>query len=106
MQLERLTEIVATQPSVEKGYTPDVGIAEVVKSLPGYLQPVVSLMATMVPSSDENKMRDKKGWEALTQATSMMLMVSTPSILEVCIKCLQVIFPSNNFLFLFFFRGP
>ena len=49
MQLERLTEIAATQPSVEERYTPNTEIVEVVKRLPEYLQPVVTLMATMVP---------------------------------------------------------
>ena len=55
---------------------PDPEIAEVVKRLPGYLQPVVTLMAIMVPPSEESKMREKMGREALAQATSMVLMVS------------------------------
>ena len=33
-------------------------------------------MATMVPPSKDSKMREKKGREALAQATSMVLMVS------------------------------
>ena len=45
----RMTEIAASQPGVTEGYTPDPELAEVVKKLPGYLQPVVTLMATMVP---------------------------------------------------------
>ena len=69
-------EIMATLLGVEKGYTPDPKIAEAVKRLPGYLQPVVTLMATMVPPSKESNMREKRGREALAQATSMMLMVS------------------------------
>ena len=77
MQLERVTEIMATQPGVEEGYTLDANIAETVKKLPGYLQPVVTLMATMVPPSEESKMREKRGREALAQAMSMLLMVST-----------------------------
>ena len=63
---------------MEEGYTLDVNIAEAVKKLPGYLQPVVTLMATMVPLSEESKMQEKRDWEALAQATSMMHMVSTP----------------------------
>ena len=61
LQLDRLTEIAATQPGVEEGYTPDPKIAEAVKRLPGYLQPVVTLMATMVPPSKYSKMREKRG---------------------------------------------
>ena len=82
-QLERLTEIAATQSGVEKGYTPDAGIVEAVKRLPGYLQPVVTLMATMVLLSEESKMPEKRGWEALAQATSMMLMVSMINLYQV-----------------------
>ena len=46
--IERMTEIMASQPDVPEGYTPDPELAEVVKRLPGYLQPMVTLMATMV----------------------------------------------------------
>ena len=55
MQLERLTKITATKSSVEEGYTPDTDIVEVVKRLPGYLQPMVTLMASMVLPSEEGK---------------------------------------------------
>ena len=65
IQLERLTEIAATQPGVEEGYTLDPEIVEVVKRLPGYLQPVVTLLDTMVPLSEDSKMREKRGREAL-----------------------------------------
>ena len=47
--LERRIEIAGSQPDVQEGYTPDPKVVEVVKRLPGYLQPVVTLMATMVP---------------------------------------------------------
>ena len=76
MQLERLKEIATTQPSVEDGYTPNADIAEAIKRLPRYLQPVVTFMATMVLLSKESRMWEKRGWEALAQATSMVLMVS------------------------------
>ena len=56
VQLKRLTEITATQLSVEEGYTPNADIVEAVKRLLGYLQPVVTLMATMVPSFEESRM--------------------------------------------------
>ena len=73
----RRTEVAASQPGVLKEYTPNLELAKVVKRLRGYLQPVVTLMATMVPPTKESKMREKRGWEALNQAASMVLMVST-----------------------------
>ena len=50
--IERMTEIMASQPDVPEGYTPDPELAEVVKRLPGYLQPMVTLMATMFPPTE------------------------------------------------------
>ena len=79
--LQRRTEIMASQPGVLEGYTPDLKFSEVVKKLPGYLQPVVTLMATMVPPTEESKLREKRGREALNQGTNMVLMVSTPFLL-------------------------
>ena len=75
--LLRRTKIAASQPDVLEGYTPDPELAEVIKKLPGYLQPVVTLMATLVPPTKESRMRDKRGREALNQAASMVLTVST-----------------------------
>ena len=43
---------MATQPGVEEWYTLDPDIAEAIKKLPGYLQPVVTLRATMVLPSE------------------------------------------------------
>ena len=40
-------------------------VAEVVKRLPRYLQPVVTFMAMMVPPIEESKMRYKRHQEAL-----------------------------------------
>ena len=59
-------------------YTPDPELSEVVKQLPGYLQPVVTLIATMVPPTKEIKLREERGWEALNKGTSMVLLVSIP----------------------------
>ena len=42
-------------------YTPDPELAEVVKSLPGYLQLVVTLRVTMVPPDEESKLQEKRG---------------------------------------------
>ena len=58
-------EIAGTQLDVEGGYTPDFDIVDAIKNLLGYLQLVVTLMATMVPPFGESKMREKRGWEAL-----------------------------------------
>ena len=74
----RMTEIAASQPGVGEGYTPDLELMETVKRLPGYLQPMVTLMATMVPPDKESRFREKMGWEALDQGTSMVLLVSVP----------------------------
>ena len=61
MLLERITEIAATQPSVAEGYALDANIAEAIKLLLAHLQPVVTLMATMVSPFDESMMREKRG---------------------------------------------
>ena len=63
--LLRRMEITASQPNVLEGYTPDPELAEVVKRLPRYLQPVVTLMAMLVPPTEESRLWEKKGWEAL-----------------------------------------
>ena len=57
---------------------PDLDLVEVVKRLPGYLQPVVTLMAMMVPPDEERKLWKKRGREALDQGTSMVFLVSVP----------------------------
>ena len=75
--LLRRTEITASQPGVLEGYTPNPELANVVKRLHGYLQPMVTLMATMVPPTEERKLREKRGREALNQAASMVLMATT-----------------------------
>ena len=64
-----------------EGYTPDLELSEVVKQLAGYLQPVVTFMATMVPPTEESKLREKRRREALNQGTSMVILVSIPFIL-------------------------
>ena len=57
----RMTEIAASQPGAPKRYTSDPELAEVVKRLLGYLQLVVTLMATMVPPDEESKLQEKRG---------------------------------------------
>ena len=59
--LLRRTKIMASQPKVPEGYTSDPKLAEVVKKLPRNLQPVATLMATMVPPTKESKLREKRG---------------------------------------------
>ena len=44
---------------------PDLKIAEAVKRLPRYLQPVVTLMAIMVPPTKESKLWEKEGRKTL-----------------------------------------
>ena len=46
---------------MQEGYTPDLKIAEAVKKLPRYLQPMVTLMAIMVPPTKESKLWEKGG---------------------------------------------
>ena len=70
----RMTEIMASQPDVLEGYTPDPELIEIVKRLLGYLQPVVTFMATMVPPTEESRLRDKRGCEALDQGVNMVLL--------------------------------
>ena len=38
------------------------------------------LVANMVPSNEESKMREKKGKDAIEQATSMIMVVSVTSL--------------------------
>ena len=52
---------MASQPGVLEGYTLDPELSKVVKQFPGYLQPVVTLMATMVPPTEESKLQEKRG---------------------------------------------
>ena len=65
VRLLRRTEIMASQPSVLEGYTPNPELFQVVKQLPRYLQPVVTIMVTMVPPTEESKLGEKRGHEAL-----------------------------------------
>ena len=59
--LLRRRKIVASQPNVLDGYTPNPELAEVVQRLLGYLQPVVTLMAMLVPPTEESRLREKRG---------------------------------------------
>ena len=59
MVLKRMIEITVTQLGMQEGYTLDPKITEVIKRLLGYLQPVVTLMATMVPPTEESKLQEK-----------------------------------------------
>ena len=53
-----------------------------IRQLPPYLQLVVTLMENMVPLYEEDRLKDKKGKEALTQSTSMIIVVSFKLFLE------------------------
>ena len=56
---------MASQPNVLERYTPDPELVEIIKKLPGYIQLVVTLMATLVPPTEKNILRKKRGREAL-----------------------------------------
>ena len=80
----RMTEIMASQPDVPEGCTPDPELTEVVKRLSGYLQLVVTLMAMMVPPTEESRLREKKGREELDQGVNMVILVSALFSLYFC----------------------
>ena len=52
---------MASQPDVLEGYTQDPELSEVVKQWTEYLQPVVTLMAMMVPLTEESNLWEKRG---------------------------------------------
>ena len=56
--------------------TVDVDVASTIGQLPSHLQPMVMLLAKMVSPSDEGKLKEKKGKDALKQVASIMVAVS------------------------------
>ena len=66
--VQRMMEIMASQPNVSEGYTPDPELAKVVKRLPGYLQPVVTFMVMMVPPTEESRLWEKRVRKRWTKA--------------------------------------
>ena len=54
--VQRITEIMASQPDVSEWYTPNPDLTEVVKRLPKYLQLAVTLMEMMVPPTEESRL--------------------------------------------------
>ena len=74
----RRREIIAPseRPSQEDGHTPNPEVMATIRQFPPYLQPVVTLMANMVPPSNEDRLGDKKGKEVLAQFTNMIMVVS------------------------------
>ena len=81
----RQREIVtpSEQPGQERGYTFDPEVMATIRQLPSYLQLVVTLMDNIVPSSEEDKLRDKRGNEVFAQSTIMIMVVSFNSLSEV-----------------------
>ena len=59
--VQRMTEIMASQPNAPEGYTLDPELVEVVKRLCEYFQLVVTLMATMVPPTKKSRLQEKGG---------------------------------------------
>ena len=59
----------------------DIDVTMTIRQLPSHLQSMVTLLAKMVSSSKEGKLREKKGKDTLVQAASMMMEVCiTPSL--------------------------
>ena len=86
---------------MEEGYTPNAEITKAVNSLPGYLQPVVTLMATMVPPSEERKMREEglEGAVSGYQYAAHGEYSCSLNLHQVTVDCL------SNDLFLFLFKA-
>ena len=76
-------EVITTseKPDSEGGPAVDLDIMATIRQLPPYLQLVVTLMANMVPPNEESRMREKRGNEALEQATNMIMVVSIISLI-------------------------
>ena len=80
----RRREVVASsmRQDSEGGATTDADVSVAIRQLPSYLQPVVTLSATMDPPHEESKMREKRGKDTLEQAASVMITVSITSPLD------------------------
>ena len=76
MRRPREVEIPLEQPNQEGHYTPNPDVMAAIKQLPPYLQSVVTLMANMVAPSEEERLWEKKGFNAFAQSTGMILAVS------------------------------
>ena len=70
-----------------------------IRQLPPHLQLVLTLMLNMVPPSEEDRLREKKGKDALAQSTSMILAVSF-ILLRKFFLSVVFFFPHNLCLFL------
>ena len=94
---EREVAIPLDQTGQEGGYSSDPALMVTIKQLPSYLQPVGMLMANMVAPGEEVKLLEKRGFNALYHATSMMLAVSViflRKFFKCCIYFLSSLFPS------------
>ena len=101
--VRRLREVVfpLKQLGQEGDYTPDPDVMATIRQLPSSLQPVVTLMANMVPPSEEDKLWEKRRKDALAQSTSVILAVS-PSFLR---KFLEVLYLSSFTISFSFYRA-
>ena len=63
----RRREVVdcSEQRALEGAAAVDADVTTTIRQLPSYLQPMVMLMANMVSPSEEGKMREKRGKDAL-----------------------------------------
>ena len=63
------------------GPAADPDVMATIRQLPPYLKPVVTLLANMIPPNEESRIREKRGKKVLNQATSMIIVLSTISLL-------------------------
>ena len=75
-RLRRNVAIPLDLTSQEGGYTLDPSMMSTIKQLPSHLQLVVTLIAIMVSQGKEDRLQEKRGLDVLSQATSMILVVS------------------------------
>ena len=57
----------------------DADVAIAIRQLPSHLQLMVTFLAEIVSPSEEGKLKEKRGKDAIEQATSMMMVVSIVS---------------------------
>ena len=77
-RVQRLKEVILPleQPGHEGDYTPDPDVMATIRQLQPHLQPVLTLMATMVPPSKEDRLWEKRGKDVLALSSSIIMVVS------------------------------
>ena len=76
-QRRRREAVDSSEQQVSKGdATADANVTSAIGQLLSHLQSMVTLLAKMVSPSKEGKLREKRGKDALEQATSLMMAIS------------------------------